>query len=129
MTISPTRTPFICWMTATLLAVLTPLAYSQGDRSVSPVELVRSTVDNEVKSSNQHDKFMYREHKATPKGSQTKLLVETRDAMAGMLVAVNDRPLTPEERKAEEARLNRFLHDPEEIRKRAKQEKEDNDRV
>ncbi len=84
---------------------------------------------NEINSNNDQAKFMFREHKITPKGSQTKLVVETCDAMAGMLVAINDHPLTPEQRQAESARLERFMNDPAELKKKAKQEKEDADRV
>src|SRR2546428_6082783 len=39
---------------------------------------------NEINSNNDQAKFMFREHKITPKGSQTKLVVETCDAMAGL---------------------------------------------
>src|SRR5438445_6073660 len=49
--------------------------------------------------------------------------------MAGMLVAIHDHPLTPEQRQAESARLERFMNDPAELKKKAKQEKEDADRV
>ena len=91
-------------------------------------QLVRETVQNEIKSSNDHAKFMFRDRKETPKGSQTKLVVETREAMAGMLIAVNDHPLTPEQRRGEEARLERFMNDSAELKKKAKQEKEDAER-
>jgi hypothetical protein len=95
----------------------------------SPVELVRKTVQNEVKSANDQTKFMFLERKETPRGSQTKLIVETREATAGMVIAVNDRPLTPEERQAEIARIERFIKNPEELKKKIRDEKEDADRT
>ncbi len=95
----------------------------------SPEALVRKTVENELKAGNDAEAFMFKSRKETPHGSQTKLYVETRDAMAGLLIAVNDKPLTAKQRHAEEARLQRFLRDPEELRHKQKQEKEDSERV
>ena len=102
---------------------------AQHRTTIPPGQLVRETVQNEIKSSNDHAKFMFRDRKETPKGSQTKLVVETREAMAGMLIAVNDHPLTPEQRRGEEARLERFMNDSAALKKKAKQEKEDAERV
>src|SRR5256712_13452188 len=104
-------------------------ALAEEQPSIPPAQLVRETVRHEINSSNDQAKFMFREHKITPKGSQTKLVVETCDAMAGMLVAINDHLLTPEQRQAESARLERFMNDPAELKKKAKEEKEDADRV
>lgn len=74
-------------------------------------------------------KFMFRDRKETSRGSQTKLLVETKEAMVGLIVANNDHPLSPQERQAEQGRVERFLNHPEEINKRARQEKEDTERT
>jgi hypothetical protein len=65
--------------------------------STGPVELVRETVQNEINTNNP-TKFIYREREETGHGSQTKLIVETKDVAAGMLVAIDDKPLTVEER-------------------------------
>jgi hypothetical protein len=56
-------------------------------------------------------------------------MVETIEAMVGVLVAVNDRPLNVAERQAEFARVERFVKDPKELKKKIKQEQEDTDRV
>ena len=106
-----------------------PWASAQQPKSESPVELVRKTVQNEVRPADERVQFMFIERKETPRGSQTKLLVETREAMAGMVIAVNDRPLNPEERQAEIARIERFVKNPEELKKKIKDEKEDADRT
>jgi hypothetical protein len=89
-----------------------PMMLAQQRHTESPVELVRKTVQNEVKPANDQTKFRFLERKDTPRGSQTKLIVETREATAGMVIAVNDRPLTPEEREAEIARIERFTRIP-----------------
>src|SRR6202451_1846702 len=66
--------------------------------SAAPVELVRETVQNEINSSNP-TKFIFREREQTEHGTQTKVIVQTKDVAAGMLVAINDKPLTVEERQ------------------------------
>src|SRR2546427_4657753 len=102
-----------------------PSALAQQLKTESPVELVRTTAQNEVKPANDRVKFMFRERKDSPRGSQTKLLVETGEAMAGMVIAINDRPLTPEQRQAEIARVERFIKNPEELKKKIRDEKDD----
>ena len=95
----------------------------------SPVESVRRTVQREIAASNSDSKVMLTNRKETPHGSQTKLMVETREGMAGMVVAVNDKPLTPQQRQAEEARLTRLMSNPEELKKKQRTEKEDAERI
>ena len=96
---------------------------------LDPGELVRKTVQNEIKVNDETDRFMFRGTKTTPKGSTTRIYVETKEATAGLVVAYNGKPLTPEQRRAEEARVERFLSNPEELKKKRKQEREDQDRT
>jgi hypothetical protein len=97
--------------------------------SEAPVELVRKTAQNEVAASNSDMKVMFTDRKESPRGSQTKLMVETRQGMAGMTVAFNDKPLTPEQRQAEGARLARLASSQEQLEKKQEREKEDAGRV
>src|SRR5258707_11808222 len=78
----------------------------------APVELVRKTVQNEMDASKNAGKFMFRQRKQMPRGSETKLIVETRDAMAGMLVAINDQPPTADHPPPEDDRVNPLPKDP-----------------
>jgi hypothetical protein len=116
--------------------LFTTLALTAGTWSVAeeppelrPNDLVRRAVANEVKSTNQSAKCMFRQRKETVNGSQTKLMVETRDAMVGMVVAYNDRPLNPEERQGEYGRIQRFIDDPAELDRKRRKEQEDSERV
>src|SRR6478672_5681096 len=111
-----------------LILALTPKTLAQQPTD-SPVELVRKTVENEIKPANDRVKFMFIERKESPRGSQTKLLVETREAMAGMVIAINDRPLNPEQRQAEIARIERFVKNPDELKKKIRDEKDDAERT
>jgi hypothetical protein len=67
--------------------------------------------------------------KETPRGSQTRLYCETKDAMAGMAIAYDGKPLTAEQRQAEDARLEQLATSPSELAKKRQREKEDADRV
>jgi hypothetical protein len=95
-----------------------------------PAALVKATVANEVAPNNPGGvKFMFRSHKQTPKGSQTHLYVETNDAMAGMLIAVNDQSLTPQQQQTEDGHLAWLVNNPDQLHKKQAREKEDTDRT
>ncbi len=95
-------------------------------RNLSPAELVRQAIKNEIAAnadSGRH--FMFKDQKKTTHLTQVKLLVETKDATAGMLIAEDGHPLNPQQREQEEARLANYVRNPEELNKKRKQEKED----
>jgi hypothetical protein len=92
-------------------------------------ELVRVTVANEVAEANHPElHHMFRLRRQTPKGSQTHMYVETDQALAGMLIAINDQPLTAEQQKAEFDHLASLMNNPDQLRKKEAREKEDEDR-
>ena len=96
----------------------------------APADLVKSAVANEIAAANNTAiKHMFRSRKQTPKGSQTKLYVETNDAIAAMLIANNDQPLTQEQRQGEVNHLAWLAGSPEQLRKKSVREKEDADRT
>jgi hypothetical protein len=93
--------------------------------SQDPAELMRRAVQNEIKASNDDSThFLFRGIKTTPQGSTTRLYVETKEATAGLVIAYNGKSLTPEQRQSEEARVKRFIDNPEELRKKHEQEHE-----
>jgi hypothetical protein len=95
-----------------------------------PGELVRQAVKNEMSASTVADRhFMFKDEKKTRHLSQTKLIVETRDAVAGMIILQNGQPLNPEQQQAETARLENYIHNPDELKKKRKQESEDAERT
>ncbi len=117
------------WLAVVLAIAAGSLPILAQTPTMSPGELVRKTVEKELDASTEPSSLMFRSRKETRGGSQTKLYVQTRDSMAGMLVAVNDKPLTPEQRAAENRRLENLLNNPQELRRKRKQEKEDSDRI
>src|SRR6202158_6355331 len=89
-----------------------------------PLELVLKAVQNEIKASDDDSaRFLFRGTKTTPQGSTTRLYVETKEATASLVIAYNGKPLTPEQRHAEEARVERFIKHPEELKKKHEQER------
>jgi hypothetical protein len=98
--------------------------------SAPPIEIVRSAVANEVVASNDNStKYLFRSRKQTPQGSQTRLYVETRDAVAGMTVAYNDQSLTPEQMQGEGGRLAGLVGNPEQLRRKHTVEQQNDERT
>ncbi len=97
--------------------------------SIPPGELVRRTVQNETRSGLSPTKYLFRNRKKTPRGSQTRLMVETTDAMAGLVIANDGKPLTTEEREAESARLKNLIDNPSELQKKRQREKDNEERT
>ncbi|HXR16721.1 MAG TPA: hypothetical protein VN777_11035 [Terriglobales bacterium] len=112
-----------------VLAVSIGSAFSADQASESPIELVRRTVQRDIAAGNSDTKAMFMDRKETPHGSQTKLVVETRAGMAGLIISFNDKPLTPEQRQAEDARLSGLMRDPEQLKRKQRTEKEDAERA
>jgi hypothetical protein len=115
------------------LFLLAPATLSAQPATVSsyhdPSDLVRKAVENEVKASNDTARFMFKGTKTTPRGSETKFYVETKDVTAGLIVAYDGKPLTPERQRDEEARVERFIHSPEEMQKKREQERASTERT
>ncbi|HEY6370361.1 MAG TPA: hypothetical protein VIX37_07260 [Candidatus Sulfotelmatobacter sp.] len=115
---------------ALTVATTTISAQEANTPAMSPSELVRVTVANEVEAANHPEILhMFRSRKKTPKGSQTRLYVETKDALAAMLIAINDRPLTPARQKAEADHLAWLMNSPDQLGKKHAREKEDEERT
>jgi hypothetical protein len=114
----------IGWVAATLVA------QEAKQPQISANDLVRQTVATEVAQANHPScMHMFQSRRQTPKGSQTRLYVETRDAMAGMLIANNDQPLSAQQHQAEIDHLNWLAGNPEQLKKKHAREKEDADRT
>ena len=113
---------------ATPLPAATPAIAAQNPRPA--IELVRTAAANECAAANDAAaKHMFRSRKQTLQGSQTRLYVETREAMAGLTIAYNDQPLTPQQMQAEQSRLAGLVGDPEQLRHKHSQEQETEERT
>ena len=119
------------WVALGWMAVTLSGQETQPSRpEISANQLVRETVAREVDAANApSEHYMFRSDRQTPKGSQTKLYVETHDAMAGMVIANNGQPLSPQQHQAEIDRLNWLAGNTEQLKKKHAREKEDADRT
>lgn len=105
---------------------------AQSDKAQLPAsanDLVRAVVQNELKQAGDTSKlYAFKQRTEKPRGTQIKQMVETPDGILGRVITVNDKPLSPEERRKDDARINRLL-DPNEMRKKSKEQKEDERRT
>ena len=113
--------------------VLCPPFSPAAEQNVPPEpagDLVRKVVANEVADAhNSSVKYLFRSRKQGLHGSQTRLYVQTTEAMAGMLIAVNDQPITPQQKEGESAHLQYLMTDRDALRRKQKQERDDADRT
>jgi hypothetical protein len=95
-----------------------------------PAELVRRSVQNEIRqNTDANTHFMFKDQRKTAHTWHTKLIVETRDAAAGMIIEQDGHPLSPQQQQAEEARLQSYIRHPEELARKRKQDREDAERT
>jgi hypothetical protein len=120
--------------TGACILLLTAASLARQAETVSSngnlVELVRKAVQNEIKASDEDSAhFFFCGTNTTPKGSTTKFYVETKEATAGRVIAYNGKALTPEQSKEEDARVRRFIDNPEELKKKRDQERQNTERT
>src|SRR5438045_2295206 len=116
-------------------ALLSLPAQAQGPPSVAtfrrdPHELVYRAVQNELADmEGRPDFWRYRLRKETNSGTQVKDLVETKDGIVARTVSLNDQPLTPEQRAQDDDKLAKLASDPEEQRKKQREQMDEVSRV
>lgn len=115
----------VAWMAWLLIS---PSLLAQELKEIAPGELVRRAVARET-APNDSPKHIFCSRKQTPKGLQTRLYVETKDAIAALLIAVNGQPLPSQQQKAEDDHLAWLINNPDQLRKKQAREKEDADRT
>jgi len=100
------------------------------DRAIDASALVRRAVQKETSAvETDTDYWRYRLRKETASGSQVKDMVETKNGIVARLIAVNDQPLTVEQRTLDDQRLAKLIADPEEQRKKQREQVDEANRV
>jgi len=115
-----------------MLLVLCSFARQPREASIhpDPAELMRKSADNEISAAQDETAhFLFRGIKTTPRGSTTRLYVETNEATAGLVIGYNGQSLSPEQRRDEEARVERFINNPDEMKKKREQERQNAERT
>jgi len=101
---------------------------SKPELPANPDDLVRRVIDFENRAHVSRGFYTWTATTVKPKGSQTKIYVDTPQGVIGRLVALNGRPLTLQQREREESRLDRLL-DPAQMRDKRKEQKQDDERT
>lgn len=110
------------------IALIRPALASPGD-IVEPTanDLLRQAIANE-KIKGREDYYAWMDRVQKPRGSITKLMVNTPQGILARIVSYNDRALTLEERQQDDQRINRLL-DPEMMREKTKKQHEDQQHI
>lgn len=113
-----------------LLVVLVSLATTQQSQSregsESAQELARKVVDNEAKAA--HDDQSRWSFQSTVEKSgrkEERAVIETKDGNIDRLISIDGQPLTPDQQKKENDRIQKLLKDPSEQRKEKEAEQKD----
>ncbi len=91
---------------------------------------VRDIIKNEIESdAKDHTLWRYRFHREDEKNNYDRDVVETRDGQLARTLLIAGRPLTEDQRRKDEERMQKLVNSEDERAKRAKREKEDTDKA
>ncbi len=94
-----------------------------------PGELVRTAIQNEMNDDARLHLFSWKEHNINrDKGDRVEYLVDTPQGILSRVVLIDGKPLTPEQRRAEDERTRKML-DPAQMRRKHKEQQEDDART
>lgn len=98
--------------------------------AIAPEELVRQAVLNEIADA-EHPlgAFRYSLRKESTSGTTVRDMVEVKDGFVARVLTWNGQPLTPEERRKDDERLEHLAGDPAEQQKKFEQQKQEQRRV
>jgi hypothetical protein len=94
----------------------------------NPVQLVRTVVQNEMANNQYPPMFTWKERIQKPSRTVEKQYVRTPSGILGCYLTINGKPLSAEDRAADDLRLNR-LKDPRQMASKRKEQKQDEERV
>lgn len=93
-------------------------------------QLVKDAIKHQIEAdATDHTHWRYHIHREDEKGSQDRDVIDTKDGQIARTLLINGKPLTPDQRTADEARMKKLVDDPSERAKRDKRAKDDEDKV
>jgi hypothetical protein len=104
-------------------------AFAQQKADLDPIALVRQAAQNEIRANDVTHYFMFRNTVEYKDHSTTREYVRTPEGGLNTMLLQNGRPLTPEERKKDDERLQKYANDPEARRKKREANKADDKRA
>jgi hypothetical protein len=112
-----------------LLALAGIAAFAQQKSDVDPIALVRSAAKNEIRANDAEQYYMFKDATEYKDHSVTKEVVRTPQGGLSSTVLLNGHPLSADERKKEDEKLQKFANDPEARRRRRDASKADDKRA
>jgi hypothetical protein len=113
-------------MFAVLLFV--SVGHAQQKPNIDPLVLVRQASQNEIKASDVEQYFMFKDNTDYKDHSATKEVLRTKQGGLTTTLLINGHPLTADERKKDNEKLEKFANDSDARRKRREANKEDDKR-
>jgi hypothetical protein len=96
----------------------------------NPNDYIRQVLQHELDAQkNDHTHWRYRFHKEDEKGSQDRDVIDAKEGQIARTLLINGQPLNAEQRANDDARMKKLVEDPGERAKRAKREKDDEDKL
>lgn len=96
----------------------------------NPNDYVRQILQHELDAqNNDHTHWRYRFHREDEKGSQDRDVIDAKEGQIARTLLINGQPLTAEQRANDDARMKKLVDDAGERAKRAKREKDDEDKL
>ena len=95
--------------------------------AVSPSDLVRRVIANELKPQAERNGWFYHSEKEEAGKKQTKRVVQTRQGSLERLVAVDGLPLSADKQREEAERLEKIANHPKEWQKLEQDQKKDSE--
>ncbi len=117
-------------VTAVWLAAFASLCVAQEpELPKDPAELVRKVIANELKPDTDKQHYTYLVTKKLPDRTEAKQMIDTPQGTVGRLILINGKPLSPEQRQKEDARLQRLINDPSQMAAKRKDQQDDDRRT
>ncbi len=101
--------------------------HDSGQPTLRANDLLRQVIASE-KPPGKDDYYAWMDRVQKPRGSVTKLMVNTPQGILSRIVAVNDRALTSLERQQDDERINRLL-DPSRMREKSRKQQDDQEHI
>ena len=111
------------------LLVVFPTSRAAQQPPISPDEIVRKTVANELEAANDSGHYLYRLKKETPEYSETDAVIETKDWLIKRRLMLNGKPLTAKQREEEEKELQSLAAEPVKLQKMREEQRKHERRV
>ncbi len=110
------------------LLLFVSVGHAQQKPNIDPLVLVRQASQNEIKASDVEQYFMFKDNTDYKDHSVTKEILRTKQGGLTTTLLINGQPLTADERKKDNEKLEKFANDSDARRKRREANKEDDKR-